>query len=187
MFEANKQDRQAARTVEDLERRHNLGGDSAEYVDMRVTRLVAGIVAAEAIRAVNSLMRMTIAGDKFVFDLGSDTSRRAEISDRGLIFESLGPSGVLESKLWYPSLEISPASLRHDTDDHINMISGYASDLVIGVTPAGDTGHLSGYNGVLIIGAPAFEPGNVVIEGKRVSWKDNGDGTYSLIGTDYEW
>ena len=187
----SKQDKQAARTAADLERRYGLGKDEAEYADMSVTRLHGRSISADTIRANDSPMHVDLSNRKFAFDLiedsGSEINKKAEMSKQGLIFYGLGPSGVLESKKWYPALTIQSAYMLHTESEHINVIHAYASDLFIGAEPGPSTGHLAGYPGRLIIGYPAVSLGNVIIEGKRVSWKDNGDGTYSLIGTDFEW
>lgn len=189
MFELNKQDRQAARTPADLARRYGLDSGKFAIDTAEVNSLIAANLAVEAIRARNSPVKVAFSDNKITFDLtGSDNTvdRKIEISHEGIRGMSLGPSGVLESKTWYPALQIYPAYLRHDEETHVNFIQGYASDLCIGAIPGG-WGHLSEYDAHLIIGAPFTNPGRVVIEGKQVSWKDNGDGTYTLIGTDFNW
>lgn len=189
MFELSKQDRQAARTATDLARRYGLSSGSFAIENATVDNIIANNIATEEIRAVNSPAKVAFADGKFAFDLmdsEGNVNRKLEISHEGIRGMSLGPSGVLESKIWYPALQIYPAYMLHNEEDHINFIHAYASDLAIGVDP-GKGGHLSEYGAHLIIGAPYSPLGLLVIEGKKVSWKDNGDGTYTLIGTDFDW
>ena len=74
-------------------------------------------------------------------------------------------------------LIIQPAVLGANGGKTTNIMSSSGADLVL-------TAAASAYAAAGFVQIGTVASSKVKIKGKTLSWKDNGDGTYTLIGTD---
>ena len=106
-------------------------------------------------------------------------------ADRKIEFSSSGMIGYGENKadgLFYGTLSIMPAVLGSDVIKESVISASNGADLVLNASPtANPDGSITQPGSVRIGSAGLYSP-KVFIHGKNVSWKENGDGTYTLIG-----
>lgn len=133
----------------------------------------ASYLATGIISSANGTVQIDLLNNKVTFSITSSygAARLIEFISSGMYGYGEDANGDM-----IPTMAIMPALL---TDDSLKKtsIQAFGADLVL------DTGNVGIYEaGYVQLGQ--YSGSKVKVMGKTVSWKDNGDGTYTLIGTD---
>lgn len=106
-------------------------------------------------------------------------------ADRKIEFSSSGMVGYGENTtdgLFYETISIMPAVSGSGTIKQSTILSSNGADLVLSASATANPDGSITQPGSVRIGSSGLYSPKVFIDGKFVSWKDNGDGTYTLIG-----
>ena len=152
-----KQDRQGVRTAADLERKYDLDGNAQLSAAAEARQL-----ANRALQAVDGLDK-SLDKEELINRLtnytdiisSADGTVQIDLANNKVIINTY--IGEAEGKFELSADGLIGYTLEPTTDDEGNETQEYVQGLVI-------------------------EPGNK-INGKAISWKDNEDGTFTLIGS----
>ena len=150
--------------------------DETGEIFINASYLAAGIIAS-----VNGTVKLDLASDTLTISIPAS---EVYYRNRSIVFSEMGIEGYGESSVldgvMHQTLVITPAIYAESDADQFNAtltrIYSIDSDLVLAATNNGTL------RNALRLGLD--ETSIVKIKDKTVSWKDNGDGTYTLIGTD---
>lgn len=150
----------------------------------------ASYLATGIIKAINEATTINLAtGEVFInSERTTNTGERyARLVLHGGIIQSSGWNS--ETEEYIPAIYISPGDYVQGYADALSRISSRETDLTIDANGShrvqvgiGDNAVTLGGKTNYIYGQQVYIPNNLRIQYKDVSWKDNGDGTYTLIG-----
>lgn len=145
--------------------------------------LNADLLRTGTIRSVDGTIEIDLIRGSFVVHIPNEQGldRQFRFSSNGL--RAGGENS--DTKVIQESLFIMPAVFGHNTLSMNYIGSSNGADLVVSTISTANTDGTITPPGKVIIGEnPQFYAPDVIIKGKTISWKSNGDGTFTMIGID---
>lgn len=140
--------------------------------------LDASLIKTGTITSADGSIKIDLANNNFAISIKGydELNRRVEFSSNGIWGYGLDyDTGKMNSVLL-----IMPALTGSKVDSSTYIASSHGADLVLTAMDYVEDG-VNKAGGFVCVGGTASS--KVKIKRKTVSWKDNGDGTYTLIGT----
>lgn len=140
--------------------------------------LDASLIKSGTITSADGSITIDLVNNKLAINIQKDNglNRRVEFLSSGI----WGYGQDSDTGKMNPVLLIMPAVTGSNTTNSTNISSGHGADLVLSSNSYVEDGVTKDGGFVCVGGASSSK---VKIKGKTLSWKPNGDGTYTLIGT----
>lgn len=140
--------------------------------------LDASLIKTGTITSADGSIKIDLVNNKMAINIQKDNglNRRVEFLSSGI----WGYGQDSDTGKMNPVLLIMPAVTGSNTTSSTEISSSHGADLVLSTMSYVEDGVAKDGGFVCVGGASSSK---VKIKGKTVSWKKNGDGTYTLIGT----
>ena len=128
--------------------------------------LVADLIKSGVLKSKDGTMQIDLDHNVFKVDMAGDVEKEFRFTTNGLFGYGVDSNGEMKTVF-----EIHLGALCAESYKQTRLAAYNGCELLLAATE----------NAPVRVGASATSP--VIINDKRVSWKDNGDGTFTLIGT----